>query len=339
MTLGIIDVGTNSIHLLVGVCGLNGRFHVILKERDLTRLGEGGLAKAKLTRDAMDRTMGVLRRYAEIMKQCRVEHVEAVATSAVRDAANGRKFVNDVRRRLKLPLRVVSGKEEARLIHLGVLQAHRFRRPTLIVTVGGGSAQTILADRLSAKYLSSVPLGGQRLAQAFIRHDPALPEEIEKLTRHVRKKWRPVAEALRRRKWSLAVATSATLKQLMMAAYFQRNDKPPKKKKPLSISRKALEDLVEWLAASNSEARIQMDGVDPRREDLLLPAGIALLEWMEACGVGTLHYAPGSLREGLVVDYWVGHYRRMVQVGNPFVELFSANGSDDFMIRDTLRKK
>ncbi len=119
MTLGIIDVGTNSIHLLVGIIGLNGRFHVILKERDLTRIGEGGLAQGRLTPRAMRRAKDVLRRYAVILKRCQVDHVEAVATSAVREAKNGRAFVRQVRRQLKLPLRIIGGREEARLIYLG----------------------------------------------------------------------------------------------------------------------------------------------------------------------------------------------------------------------------
>ncbi len=116
MTLGIIDVGTNSIHLVIGILGLNGRFHVLMKERNMTRLGEGGLAKNKLTAASMTRAMGILKRYAAIVRRSGVDHVEAVATSAVRDAANGNAFVRRVRRTLSIPLRILSGQEGARLI-------------------------------------------------------------------------------------------------------------------------------------------------------------------------------------------------------------------------------
>ena len=311
MTLGIIDVGTNSIHLLVGVLGLSGKFHILLKERDLTRLGEGGLARGRLTARAMHRAMDILARYRAIMRRCGVDRVEAVATSAVREAGNGRAFIRRVRQRLRLPLRIISGREEARLIYLGVLQAVRFRRPTAIVTIGGGSAQVIHGDGTRLRYVASVPLGGARLAQQFIRHDPPRPAEVGALRAHVDRAWAPIVRAMRRHRRHTALGSSATIYQLMAAAELLRlgREKLPHKHR-LFISRRALERLVEWLAASTTEERIQLPGLDPRREDLALPTAVALLAWMEGCGIGRLRYAPGSVREGLVVDYLIKHHRR-----------------------------
>ena len=322
MTLGIVDVGTNSIHLLIGILGLNGRFHVLLKERDLTRLGEGGLARGELTRAAIHRAMEVLARYTAILKRLGVDHVEAVATSAVREASNGHRFVRLARTRLGLPLRIISGREEARLIALGVLHARRARRPVLIVTIGGGSAQVVHGDGAHLGYLASVLLGGARLAQQFIHHDPPQPAEVEALRRAVRKGLAPVIRALRRCRWREALGSSATISQLMMAAYLETHRRPPTEKHRLSISRRTLRRLVEWLSTSTAAERIRLPGVDPRREDLMLPTGIALLAWMEGCGVSRLRFAPGSLREGLVVDYLIRHHQRVQRIDNPLTELF-----------------
>ena len=329
MTLGIIDVGTNSVHLLVGILGLNGRFHTMLKERDLTRLGEGGLAKGRLTTAARRRATTVLSRYAELLERCQVDHVEAVATSAVRGAANGRAFVRHVRQRLGIPLRVISGREEARLIYLGVLQAHRFRRATAVMTIGGGSAQVIIGDGVHLRYVTSVPLGGARLAQQFIRHDPPRPKELVALARHVERAWRPSLKAMRRYRWSRTLGSSATIAQLMIAAHVRHHHRPPKKKRDLTMTQHALERLVRWLAASTARERVQMPGIDPRREDLMLPTAVALLAWMRGAGVRTLRYAPGSLREGLVLDYLIRHHqRRRPRIESPLAELLwaSANG-------------
>ena len=314
MTLGIIDVGTNSIHLLIGVLGLSGKFHIILKERDLTRLGEGGLARGRLTASAQRRAIDVLGRYAAILKRCGVDRVEAVTTSAVREAANGRAFVRRVRARLRLPLRIISGREEARLIYLGILQSAGLRGRTTIVTIGGGSAQVIKGDGTRLRYTASVPLGGARLAQQFIHHDPPRPVEIAALARYVERIWRPVIRAMRRFRSRTAIGSSATIYQLMAAAHMlTRGRKHRAKKTQLSISRSALQRLVDWLATSTANERIQLPGLDPRREDLALPTAVALLAWMEGCGVSRLRYAPGSLREGLVVDHLIRHHQRVRQ--------------------------
>ena len=303
MILGIIDVGTNSIHLLVGIVGRNGRFRAIRHERELARLGEGGLARGRLTDAAMRRAMSVLRRYVLIAKRCHVTQIEAVATSAVREAANGRVFVRRVRARLGLRLRIISGREEARLIYLGVLQAHGVRRAAVIVTIGGGSSQVAQGNGKRLGYATSVPLGAARLAQRFVRHDPPRPEEIAALYRATRKVWAPVARALRRRRWQSALGSSATIYQLMLAAALRSHRHPPRAKRPLSVTQRTLRELVDWLASSTAAQRLRLAGLDPRREDLALPTAIALLTWMEACGVTTVHYADGSIREGLVFNH------------------------------------
>jgi len=328
MTLGIIDVGTNSIHLLVGILGLRGAFHVILKERDLTRLGEGGLARGRLTRAAMRRAMGVLDRYAMLMKRCRVDHVEAVATSAVREAGNGREFVAHVRKRLGVPLRVISGREEARLIYLGVAQTERFRRPVLIITIGGGSAQVVDGQGTQLRYAVSLPLGGARLAQQFIHHDPPKSKEVDALRTAVDDAWKPVVRALRRSGRRQALGSSATIAQLMMAAYVREHGREPKAKRSLTMARDSLRELVGWLTTSSARERLQLEGLDPRREDLALPTGIALLSWMESCGIATLRYAPGSVREGLVIDYLIRHHQRAQRIGDPLAEMLGYNGGD-----------
>lgn len=334
MRLGIIDVGTNSIHLLIGEAGCSGSFRVVLKARDLTRLGDEGLAEGSLTAAATSRATSVLQRYAATLKRHRVDRVEAVATSAVREAKNGRAFVRRVRSRLGLPLRIISGREEARLIYLGLRHSVRFRQGALIVWIGGGSAQVIQGSGSRPGYLTSLPLGAARLTQRFIRHDPPHVDEIEALRRYARLAWAPMVRAIRRRSWRHSLGGSSMTRELTLAAYGLQRRQPPveprrqargspnhapcgatsrtpgqvrgsycgMEERRLSISRRSLCRLVEWLSTSTARERRRLAGVDPRRQDLLLAAGIILLTWMEACRVERLRYAPGSLREGLIVQ-------------------------------------
>ena len=304
MRLGIIDVGTNSTHVVIGTVEHSGRFRVLARQRELTRLGDRGLTSGALTTAAMRRATTVLRRYARLLKRARVDHVEAVATSAVREASNGAAFVRRVRRRLRLPLRIISGREEARLIAQGVWSRYRFRRTALIVSIGGGSAQVIQGDGMHPGYLASVPLGCARLARRFIRHDPPRSTEVDALDRHVRRSWAPVMRAVRRRRWRLALGSSATIEQVMKAASLRAHARHRGgARRRLSISQGALRRLVVWLSTSTTSQRRQLPGLDPAREDLALTSAVTLLAWMEGCGIVALQYAPGSLREGLAMEH------------------------------------
>lgn len=309
MRLGILDVGTNSIHLAIVEAGSAKRFRIRLHRRTLIRLGDEGLARGRLTAAAMRRAMAVLRRYAAALARSRVDHVEAVATSAVREAANGRAFVHHVRTRLGLPLRIIGGREETRLISRGVLYTYPSRRTTLLVTIGGGSAQVILGDAKRLRYAASVKLGAARLAQRFFRRHPPLPGELKALRRHLRRTWAPVCRALRRRQWKRVLACSAMIDQLIVASYLARHRQPPHDPRRRSLSRRALRRLISRLRDAPAAQRKRLPGLDPRRADLALPAAEALLSWMEGCGIHLLRGASGSLREGLVVE-WLERGRR-----------------------------
>ncbi len=315
MTFGIIDVGTNSIHLLIVRAGRQGTWRVILKQQELARLGRGGLTNGRLTPRSMARAFGVLRRYAQVLKRHHVDHVEAVATSAVRDARNGPAFARRVHAQLGLPLRIISGREEARLIYLGVLQARRFRGTALIITIGGGSAQVIYGRDARVRYATSLPLGAARLSQRFICHDPPAPDEVAALEAYVHRAWTPIARTVRRYRWQQVFGSSATIHQLMVAARLRTHGRLPRNLDRVSVTQAALRGLVDWFAHATAKERMLLDGLDPRRHDLALTTGLTLLAWMEACGVTALPFAPGSLREGLIMDYRIRYHQH--RAGGP----------------------
>ncbi len=299
LRVGIVDVGTNSLHLVIGVLGPDGTFRVILRERDLTRLGERGLTNGVLTQTAMRRAMTVLQRYAATLMRCEVGRVEAVATSAVREASNGEVFVRRVRARLGIPLRVISGREEARLSYLGIRQARRFRQTAVMIAIGGGSTQVMVGDGRRLRYATSLPLGCAHLAQRFLRHDPPRPREVGALTRHLRRAFSPVIRTIRRYRWREAMGSSATIHQVISAASQWAARQPPKTR-PSSISLPSLSRFIQWLLTSTAAQRRRLPGLDPQRQDLALPTAMTLLVWMTGCGIQTIRSAPGSLREGLV---------------------------------------
>ncbi len=304
-TLGIVDVGTHSIHLVIGRVTPGGGFRVLVRKRGLVRLGEGGLRNNVLTAQAMRRAEAVLRRYAALLAQRGVDRLEAVATSAVRQADNGRRFVARIRERLGLSLRIISGREEARLIALGVWRAVGFQQRAVMIAIGGGSAQVMCGSRARLMYAASVPLGAARLTERFIRHDPAQGSEVAALTAFLRRAWAPVARAVRRRRWERAFGSSAGIGFLAAASIPGARDGA----RAALLTQARLRRLAGWLAGSTAGERRRVRGFDPGRQDVMLAAALTLLTWMDACGVTRLASVPGSLRDGLVVDYLRGRQR------------------------------
>ena len=164
MNLAVFDIGTNSIHMLVVEIRPDLSFEVLCHEKDTTRLGDGSFESRRLRKPAMGRALGVLERFQKIAKTSEVKNVVAVATSAVRDAKNGREFVREIYRRTGIRVRIISGNEEARLIELGARSSIETQgKKALVVDIGGGSLELILGDGRTHHFIESFPLGVARL--------------------------------------------------------------------------------------------------------------------------------------------------------------------------------
>ncbi|MFM9104577.1 MAG: Ppx/GppA phosphatase family protein, partial [Cyanobium sp.] len=173
-----IDIGTNSIHLLIAEVDEQLRsFGVLLAEKATTRLGERDLLSGDLCAEAMERAFRTLRHDRQLAESHGVEQIVTAATSAVREAPNGGQFLQTLQEQLGLEVDLVSGPEEARLIYLGVLSGMSFgQTPHIILDIGGGSSELILADGSDARVLTSTRIGAVRLQREFCQPDPLPPE-------------------------------------------------------------------------------------------------------------------------------------------------------------------
>ena len=201
MLLGAIDVGTNSIHLIV--VELDPRFgtsRTILKAREMVRLGGGdALTRGYLPRKAMQRGVEAIARFAAEARRAGAEEVRAVATSAVREAENRDEFLEAVRETSGIAIDVLSDSEEARLIHLGVSRGYPlYDRIACIIDIGGGSTEFIVADAHVPYFLHSVRIGSLRLYERYLRDDPANPAAQRRMVTYIREMLAPVAARLSR---------------------------------------------------------------------------------------------------------------------------------------------
>ena len=184
-----IDIGTNSTHLLVASVDTTLRtFSIEQAEKSTTRLGERDPETGELTAAAIQRSYDTLRRFRDLANSHQVEQIVTAATSAVREAPNGRDFLQKIQDGLGLEVDLVSGPEEARLIYLGVLSGMSFGdRPHLLLDIGGGSTELILAEVETR--LTSTRVGAVRLRRDFVKDDPIPPQRRTFLRAFIKGLW------------------------------------------------------------------------------------------------------------------------------------------------------
>jgi len=303
-----IDIGTNSTHLLVAaVDPALGSFNVVVAEKSTTRLGEREEERGELTPVAIERALQTLRHCRDLAQSHGVEQIVTAATSAVREAPNGRDFLGSVQDQLGLDVDLVSGPEEARLIYLGVLSGMRFgEQPHLIIDIGGGSTELILADGHDARVLSSSRIGAVRLQREFCQQDPLPANRRSFLVAYIQGAIDPavaqIKAALNPGERPQLVATSGTAMALASLAAAD-DPRPPLKLQGYRLSRERVDQLVSRLVAMTPEQRKALPGLNERRAEIIVPGALILQTAMAMLQVPDLVVCDRALREGLIVDW------------------------------------
>ncbi len=307
--LAAIDIGTNSIHMVVArVDPKLPAFTIIAKEKDTVRLGERDPKTGNLTPEAMDRAIAALERCQELASSLNVDRIIAVATSAVREAPNGRNFLQTISSRLDLYVDLISGVEEARRIYLGVLSAIEFEeRPHIIIDIGGGSTEIILADDRDARFLSSTKIGAVRLTEDLVNSDPISSEDFKNLRAHIRGMLeRPIdrlRSELREDEVPRMIGTSGTIETLATIDALNKFDSVPNPLNGYEISYKDIKDIVESLANMDYSQRFAIPGISDKRAEIILAGATILLEAMTLLKSDSLVICERSLREGIIVNW------------------------------------
>jgi len=303
-----IDIGTNSIHLLIAEVDEQLRsFGVLLAEKATTRLGERDPVSSDLSAEAMERAFRTLRHDCQLAESHGVEQIVTAATSAVREAPNGSQFLQTLQEQLGLEVDLVSGPEEARLIYLGVLSGMAFgERAHAIIDIGGGSTELVLADGSDARVLTSTRIGAVRLQREFCQPDPLPPERRGFLQAYIQGAMDPaVAElkkALRPAESPQLVGTSGTAMALAALAAAE-DPTPPLKLQGYRLSKERIDQLVARLLLMTPEQRRGLTAINERRAEIIVPGALILQTTMAMLGARDLLVCDRALREGLIVDW------------------------------------
>lgn len=300
--IAAIDIGTNSTHMVVARVSSTG-FEVITREKNQTRLGEGGGDMKMLSPAAIDRGINALQHMKRIA-DAHSAKIVAVATSAVREAENSRIFLERARTEANIEVEVISGLEEARLIHSAVLRALPLSETkTVLIDIGGGSTEIVAFTSHDEHFARSFKLGSVRLTHRFFPSHHASHSEIHDARKFTASAIEPVRKKLRRIGAEKYVVTSGTGETLARMCYMLTHNEAPRSMNGATFTRAQLSHVTHMIAESeNIDERSMLPGIDPSRADIILAGALILHEIADALDIDEFTYCDHALREGLLIN-------------------------------------
>jgi exopolyphosphatase/guanosine-5'-triphosphate,3'-diphosphate pyrophosphatase len=307
MKIAAIDIGSNSTHMVIVRAVEGQHLEVIDREKEFTRLG-AGLRDNRLAKDAADRTILTLRRFKQIAEANRVDLVLTTATAAVREAQNGDKFIERVRKEVGLDAQIIPGVEEARLVALAVSEVTDFNnRRALIIDIGGGSTEFIITSGGEPELLMSVKLGSVRLTEKFITKDPPSKSEREQLVAYVRSVLSRAAVEIKQKGFDFVIGTSGTILNLtdaiVQSEAADAGDESEFQAFSQAITLEQIARMNRKLAQMDIHQRRVVPGLEEQRADIIIAGGLLLETILSELGIHEITQCEWSLREGSVLNY------------------------------------
>ncbi len=303
MRIAAIDIGTNSIHMIVVQVRPDLSFEVVDREKDMVRLGAGGLDGRSLTPTAITAAMQTLAKFKRLAESHKVDEIIAAATSATREAENGGDFIAQVDREIGIKIKVISGTEEARLIHLAAAYGVDVgSSPAVVVDIGGGSVEVTLGNATHLTLGRSFKAGVIRLTERFVRTDPLTRHDQRRLVKFVSKEMGPYLEQVANRGFERLIGTSGTILSLGTMAVAEEGE-VPEDVRNRRVPAKALRRLQKRLVEADIAERLRIPGMDPRRADLSVAGAVLFDTIVRRLGADEFTLCDLALREGLVLDY------------------------------------
>ena len=303
--LAAIDIGTNSIRCVVAEVEPTGSYRVLDEEREMTRLGHDLFKRGRLAVEPMERSHAALTKMKAIADGFQVDELRAVATSAVREASNGRAFCREVRRRCGLAIEVISPEEEAQLALLSALRAFDLvGRSVGIVDIGGGSVEVVLAAGAVVDQVYTLPLGAVRLTEAYGGAEPLRRRRWKRLRRAID---RVLDERIGEPPFNpeVIIGSGGTFTNLAGLIKTEREGSEKKTEKNLqgyTMRRAEVVHLLHRLRVTPLELRRAMPGLNPQRADIIVAGAAVVARVARRLGAQQIVVNPGGLRSGLLLS-------------------------------------
>ncbi len=315
-TFAAVDVGSNSVRLKIARL-VHGRLQTVHEDREVTRLGESVFRGGLVAPEAIAQTVKVLSRFHRAATAAGADRVRVVATSALRDARNSSSFLEWVRSATGWRPEIITGIEEGRLIHLGVISNTRVGNdPLLLIDLGGGSCELTVSQDGQIRSMVSLPLGAVRLTEDFIQNDPPKKKELERLRQFIAEETGRWEQRIRRRGMTQVIATSGTAATL--AALAEHVTKSSRWK-PNYVTRAAMSKIVPDIARKSLAQRQATQGIGPRRAEIIIAGAHVYAEIVERFDLPGFAYSPLGLRDGILAQM-VADFDRRTSAGRRIEE-------------------
>src|ERR1700674_2422157 len=311
-TFAAVDIGSNSVRLKIARL-TRGHLRPVHEDREVTRLGEGVFGSGFLTPDSIAETVKVLRRFHRATQQIVTDSVRVVATSALRDARNSQAFLEWVRSATGWRVEIISGLEEARLIHLGLVSSRRMDTSTaLMIDLGGGSCELTVSGRGHIRDTVSLPLGAVRLTDEFLSHDPPRKGELKRLRGFIAREVDRISDRITSARVKNVIATSGTAAALAATASHLR--KNTRSRQRTAVSSAEMTRIAKLLARLPVGERRKIQGIGPKRAEIIVAGAFVYHELLERCHLKGFRYSPLGLRDGLLAQM-AAEYDRSTRSG------------------------
>lgn len=319
-TIAIIDLGTNTFHLMIAEVDERDDYVIKGKYKEPVKLGEGGLSSGKITEDAYKRGIDALKMFRTIIDTSGIVRVLAFATSAIRSSSNGAKFIEDAKKEANILIKTINGNEEASIIFEGVRNGVQlpFEERVLVMDIGGGSVEFIVAHEGRAEFLRSINLGGARLLEKIKPSNPISAKEIANLYVLLEKELGGLIEELKEFDLSMMVGSSGTFESLAaLTAYFRKDKVATMNINGYRFERKDFELLYEKLLLSTRQERMKIEGMDNTRVDMIVLGACMVNYVLQALLLDQVMVSTHALKEGILHRYMRDKKMRLTKFIGP----------------------
>lgn len=300
--IAILDLGTNTFHLLIAVIH-DEKFKIIHREKFAVKLGEGGINRGIITEVAWERGIAAIKKINYLVQSYPVKEIRSFATSAIRNARNGHLFLKEIRSVAGISATIIDGKQEAEYIYYGVRQVIQIgSKPVLIMDIGGGSVEYIVANQHEIFWKKSFEIGAQRLYDLFHVHDPVRKEDILHLNNYLELVLHPLIQALNRYEPEVLIGCSGTFDTLLEIYCIRNNINKGKKTYEFLIDLPAFFAIHQEIVGKNKAGRLAIPGMSAMRADMIAMSSSLIHFTLTKHPFMALKASSYSLKEGILSE-------------------------------------